>query len=180
MRSIMFLCFVGLYALAVCLVSSSAFTAEPDHLGRKEIDEQMLMQQKIVEALEDTIELDILVVQPSKQAPTSNQQKEADHIVGHILKMEERVRKNPNDLDAWVRLGNLYFDSGKPAYAINAYEQALILKPDNPDVLTDMGIMYHETGKYSIALELFHKASLINPRHQNALYNRGVVSILSA
>lgn len=96
-------------------------------------------------------------------------------LAGHILELEEAVRKNPEDTAAWVQLGNLYFDSSKAPQAINAYERALLLKPANANVLTDLGIMYREVGKFEQAIESFRKASLVDQKHQNALFNRGVV-----
>lgn len=107
---------------------------------------------------------------PAAQAPVVDEQ-----ITKHILELETAVRAKPDDRGAWVQLGNLYFDTGKPANAINAYERALLLKPDDANVLTDLGIMYREAGKYEMAVESFRKAGEINPGHQNALFNRGVV-----
>lgn len=116
------------------------------------------------------------VPQSTQSAPAAQtKQQDTAHLAEHILEMEERTRKNPNDVDAWIRLGNLYFDTGKAASSINAYERALLIKPDNPDVLTDLGIMYRETAKYDLAVESFRKASAVNPQHQNALFNRGIV-----
>ncbi len=92
-----------------------------------------------------------------------------------ILQHEEQVRKEPGNVDAWVHLGNLYFDTDQPAKAAEAYEKALALKPDQPDVLVDCGVMYRQLKQYDKALEYFRKALKINPRHEFALFNSGVV-----
>lgn len=110
----------------------------------------------------------------AQSAPAAQEEKTAQ-LAGHILQLEEAVRKNPEDVAAWVQLGNLYFDARKSMQAINAYERALLLKPDDPDVLTDLGVMYRDVGKFELAVQSFRKASQINPKHQNALFNRGVV-----
>lgn len=109
------------------------------------------------------------------QAQPNAQTAETERLTGEILATEEVVRKNPQDAEALVRLGNLYFDTGKPMSAIGAYERALLIKPDNANVLTDLGIMYREAGKYDMAVESFRKAVRVNPKHQNALFNTGVV-----
>lgn len=92
-----------------------------------------------------------------------------------ILNLEKEVAANPNNVDAWIRLGNVYFDTHNSAKAIRAYEQSLRLHPDNPDVLTDLGVMYRRNSQPEKALEAFDKAIRINPRHQQALYNKGIV-----
>lgn len=96
-------------------------------------------------------------------------------ITKHILELEQLVAKNPQDLAAWVNLGNLYFDTHNHKGAIVAYEKALAIKPDNADVLTDLGIMYRDEKMYPQAVDAFTRATQVNPKHQNALFNRGVV-----
>lgn len=109
------------------------------------------------------------------QAQPADKEDAATRLASHILELEDAVRKNPNDVAAWVQLGNLYFDSGKAPQSINAYERALLLKPDDANVLTDLGVMYREAGKYEQAVQSFRNASKVDPKHQNALFNRGVV-----
>ena len=94
---------------------------------------------------------------------------------GHLKSLEEAVRKNPQDMHAWIQLGNRYFDDNKPHDAIRAYEGALAIKGDNPDVLTDMGIMYRQLGEFEQAAEKFTQAGKINPLHEQARFNLGVV-----
>lgn len=96
-------------------------------------------------------------------------------ITKHILELEQLVAKNPQDLAAWINLGNLYFDTHNHKGAIAAYEKALAIKPDNADVLTDLGIMYRDEKMFEQAITAFQKAAQVNPKHQNALFNRGVV-----
>ena len=94
----------------------------------------------------------------------------------NLLKaLEEAVKKNPQDLHAWIQLGNHYFDDNKPREAIHAYERALAIKEDNPDVLTDMGIMYRHLGEFEQAAKNFTQASKINPLHEQSRFNLGVV-----
>ena len=89
--------------------------------------------------------------------------------------MEDEVSRNPADAEAWIRLGNAYFDSDQYEKSIRAYEKALALKPDNPDVLTDMGVMYRLSGQPHKALEAFNKAMAVNPKHEISRLNKGIV-----
>jgi len=85
------------------------------------------------------------------------------------------VAKEPGNRNAWVQLGNNYFDSNQPMPAVEAYTKALELDGNDPDVLTDQGIMYRQIGWFDKAIENFTKASKLNPNHQNSLFNMGIV-----
>lgn len=96
-------------------------------------------------------------------------------LEARIASLKASLAQHPENEADWISLGDLYFDSGLSAQAIDAYAKALAIRPDNPDVLTDMGIMLRENGEYLKALECFHKASQLNPHHVNSLYNEGLV-----
>lgn len=85
------------------------------------------------------------------------------------------VQKDPGNYEAWVRLGNLLFDTDQYADAIDAYTKALELKPSDPDVITDRGIMYRKTGDFERAAAEFRRAAEVAPTHLNSVLNLGVV-----
>jgi cytochrome c-type biogenesis protein CcmH/NrfG len=92
-----------------------------------------------------------------------------------ITTLEAEVEKNHGNGEAWIRLGNLYFDTNQPQKAITAYTHALDLVPANADILTDLGVMYKNNKQPDKALESFDKAIQTNPRHEPARLNKGVV-----
>ncbi len=92
-----------------------------------------------------------------------------------IAAANDVVQRDPKNLQAWVALGNLYFDTHQPQKSIDAYTKALELKPDDPNVLTDQGVMYRAVGAYDKAIANFQKANRIDPGHLQSLYNLGVV-----
>jgi len=92
-----------------------------------------------------------------------------------IQALKDIVKKDPKNLPVLVELGNLYFDSGQPKEAIEAYNQYLAIKPDNADVRTDMGIMHRASGDFDRAIEEFKKAAQSDPKHINSRYNIGIV-----
>jgi len=96
-------------------------------------------------------------------------------VSSKIQSLKDAVKKDPKNSSAWLELGNLYFDSGQPKEAIDAYRQYLAIKPDNPDVRTDMGIMYRALGEFDRAIEEFKKAAQSDPKHVNSRYNMGIV-----
>lgn len=92
-----------------------------------------------------------------------------------IAEAEKLVARDPKNLQAWILLGNDYFDSNQTQKAINAYSKALELDPNNVDVLTDQGVMYQRVQWFDKAVANFLKAQQINPRHTQSLYNLGIV-----
>ena len=105
---------------------------------------------------------------PASPAPTSQQTE-------RILALEKTTRANPQNSDAWLELGNLYFDSSLYQKAIQAYNTYLEIIPDNPDVLTDLGVMYRRANRPQDAIAAFDKAISVAPRHQQSRFNKGVV-----
>jgi cytochrome c-type biogenesis protein CcmH/NrfG len=85
------------------------------------------------------------------------------------------VAENPKDRQAWVQLGNDYFDTHQRDQAIEAYARALELEPNDPNVITDQGVMYRELGKHDQAIANFERANKIAPDHMQSLFNLGVV-----
>ena len=92
-----------------------------------------------------------------------------------IAEVEKIVAKEPNNTQAWIQLGNDYFDTDQTQKAINAYGKALELDPNNANVLTDQGVMYRKMGWFDKAIANFEKAQKLDPNHLQSLYNLGVV-----
>ena len=92
-----------------------------------------------------------------------------------IAQAEKIVAQDPKNVNAWISLGNDYFDTQQSQKAINAYSKALEINPNNPNVLTDQGVMYRMVGWYDKALANFEKATKIDPNHVQSLFNAGIV-----
>jgi tetratricopeptide (TPR) repeat protein len=92
-----------------------------------------------------------------------------------IASLQAVVARDPKNVQAWVQLGNDYFDTRQPQKAIEAYGRALELQPNDADVLTDQGVMYRDVGQFDKAVENFQKANKANPKHVQSLFNMGVV-----
>lgn len=92
-----------------------------------------------------------------------------------IAQAEKIVAQDPKNLNAWISLGNDYFDTEQTQKSINAYGKALEINPNNPNVLTDQGVMYRKVGWYDKALINFEKANKVDPNHLQSLFNAGIV-----
>ena len=116
---------------------------------------------------------------PAQTSTLPQPAKENQDIVteraARIFELERRTSNMPDDLEAWIKLGNLYFDSENFEKAIWAYNKSLELKPDDADVLTDMGVMYRRSGRPREAIKAFDRAIRAEPRHEVSRFNKGIV-----
>ena len=96
-------------------------------------------------------------------------------VAAQILKLEEYLKANPQDADAWASLGNQFFDSNRFKDAIEAYEKSLAIKPDNAHVLTDLGVMYRRDNQPQKAVDMFDRAIEVDGGLETPRFNKGVV-----
>lgn len=92
-----------------------------------------------------------------------------------IAQAEKVVAQDPKNLNAWISLGNDYFDTEQTQKSINAYGKALEIDPNNPNILTDQGVMFRKVGWYDKAIANFEKANKLDPKHLQSLFNTGIV-----
>ena len=91
-----------------------------------------------------------------------------------IGELKAIVAKDPNNRQAWVALGNEYFDSDQPMDAVEAYQKALDLNAKDANVLTDQGVMFRRLGWFDRAVDNFTRAYQADPSHAVSLYNLGI------
>jgi tetratricopeptide (TPR) repeat protein len=92
-----------------------------------------------------------------------------------IAQLEDIVKKDPNNYQALVQIGNDYFDLGEAQQSVDAYQRALAIKDGDPNVLTDMGVMYRQLKDFPKAVAAFRKAAANGPTHPQSRMNLGVV-----
>jgi tetratricopeptide (TPR) repeat protein len=105
--------------------------------------------------------------------PSPEQQKAmVDRAAAPLL---EAVSKSPDDFEAVVNLGNVYYDGNQYPDAIKYYQRALEINPNNADVRTDLGTAYWYIGDADRAIAEFKKSLKIRPDHPGTLFNMGIV-----
>jgi len=104
---------------------------------------------------------------PNTQAQAALQQS--------VVPLLEAVNRNPADYDAFVKLGDLYYDGQHFPNAIQYYERALVIHPENPDVRTDLGTAYWYIGNADKALAEMEISLKYKPGHPQTLFNLGWV-----
>jgi len=113
---------------------------------------------------------------PVQQAPSSSPgSSQFGEIKKKVDLLQSILKNDPENLNAWIDLGNAYFDTDQFDAAIEAYSKALEIDPKKADVRTDMGIMYRRKGDFDRAIQEFRKAAEDDPGHLNSRYNLGVV-----
>ena len=113
----------------------------------------------------------------SGSSPGTGQQpqQQASQSAAAIGSLEAEVTANPENFQAWVQLGHLYFDSDQHEKAIAAYTTSLKYHSGDANLLTDLGVMYRRTGQPEKALEWFDKAQAMDPAHTISRLNEGIV-----
>lgn len=116
---------------------------------------------------------DSSATQGSSAQLTPEQQKEMiDQAAAPLL---ATLKTNPDDVDAAIKLGNLYYDGRQYADAVKYYQLAAKSQPQNADLLTDLGTSLWYTGDADGAIAEFQKALKYQPYHPGTLFNLGIV-----
>jgi len=115
--------------------------------------------------------------QPGQPNPMQSQQMQAQSFQSQEEEklLREAMGKDPKNLNALIKFGNLTMDSGRFDEAIDAYVKALVIDPKNVDVRVDLGTCYKNAGKPDLAVKEYRKALELDPRHPNAHRNLAVV-----
>ncbi len=92
-----------------------------------------------------------------------------------IAELKRKAGESPQDVKAWISLGNALMDTNQWEDAIEAYRKALALDPKNVNVRVDLGSCYHYANMPENAMREFRTAIAIDPNHKNARRNAGVV-----
>ncbi len=92
-----------------------------------------------------------------------------------IQVLRDVVKENPNNLQAWITLGNHLMDTQRFTEATEAYGKALELDPTNVNVRVDRGTCFRNIGRPDMAVQEYRKALETDPNHAFAHRNLGVV-----
>jgi hypothetical protein len=90
--------------------------------------------------------------------------------------LQERLEKDSTDVEARVRLGDIYYDTGNWPDAIVQYRAAARMDSTLSNVLVDLGVAYYNLGSGAEAERHFLLALKRDPHHPVALFNLGIVN----
>ena len=89
-----------------------------------------------------------------------------------------RLADNPDDADAHLALGNLYYDSDRPHRAIEEYQKVLEAGPCSPNVRTDIRTCYKKMNQLDKARAEYEHVLKDHRKHVNATFNLAAVTRL--
>ena len=93
------------------------------------------------------------------------------------LKMENRLREQPNDPAGWAQLGRSYTVMERRSDAQAAYAKAHELAPANPEILSDYAwLLFSDNPDYTEgpAKALYERLLALDPNHPDALWFLGL------
>ncbi|MBI2835445.1 MAG: tetratricopeptide repeat protein [Acidobacteria bacterium] len=87
------------------------------------------------------------------------------------------LARDPKNVEAAIRLGNMLYDAQRYSEAIPYYQQALTIQPQNVNVSTDLGTALWYSGHADRALAQYDKSLAIDADHSQTLFNVGIVRL---
>jgi tetratricopeptide (TPR) repeat protein len=87
----------------------------------------------------------------------------------------EILARDPKNVTAAVKAGNLLYDAQRYSEAISFYQQAFALSPNDINVSTDLGTALWYAGRPDEALAQYQKSLAIDATHAQTLFNMGIV-----
>lgn len=85
-----------------------------------------------------------------------------------VAEVEAEVRKNPNDIDARMRLAQALAVSGRDKEAVAQYQAALKIRKDFPPAISGIGFLALQRKEYSEGEKYFRRVvDVLEPLHKN-------------
>lgn len=121
---------------------------------------------KINEAVEDAIE----------SGNAARDEKPADYSEAErAYKLAAQLA--PDDLRAFVGLGNIYLEQQRDEEAVAAYRKAIELKSKNPDVFEALGDLYFRMARYPEAIDASAQSVRVNATRPGPFWTLAWVSL---
>jgi cytochrome c-type biogenesis protein CcmH/NrfG len=97
--------------------------------------------------------------------------------MARVQELTENIKRNPQDFDSLVELGNLNFDLQKLEEAISLYRKALEVRPEALNVRTDAGTAMFYLNRFDDAVKEFQEVLKTDPKNAEALFSLGVTML---
>jgi tetratricopeptide (TPR) repeat protein len=118
----------------------------------------------------------ILYVYLSKVYREEDKNDKADELLKKAIDLlEESLKSHEGFVDAYINLGNIYFEQGEYNNALLRYKKAIEFDPSYWLSYYKAGSALYKLERYKEAEELLEKAAKINPNSYEAYYLLGIV-----
>jgi arylsulfatase A-like enzyme/predicted Zn-dependent protease len=98
---------------------------------------------------------------------------EAGRYDAAAAKVRQALAEDPEIIEAYSRLGNIYTKAGRHADAVAAYKQALALDPEHLLSTYNLALAYRALGKIDEAIVGFERTEQLDPRSGRAHFQLG-------
>lgn len=92
---------------------------------------------------------------------------------------EHLLKRDQDDVDAWVNLGTILYYEGRLDSAWFAIETAVRLAPEEPNAYNALALISIDKGQYDSAMTYVNKALALRPGDPYFLNNRGYVLLMT-
>jgi tetratricopeptide (TPR) repeat protein len=80
-----------------------------------------------------------------------------------IEEYKSLLKDDPQNLEGWFQLGNLYYGTGQDKEAIDSYNKVLELEPKHIKTLTQLGNLSYDSSRYQQATDYYQQVLEQNP-----------------
>jgi tetratricopeptide (TPR) repeat protein len=87
-----------------------------------------------------------------------------------LTQIQAKTKRNPEDADLYLKLGDLYKEQGELDDALKHYQKAFLLRPDSVPVIKKIAIVHAMKGEYDKAIELLNKMISLQPDDAEPYY----------
>ena len=101
---------------------------------------------------------------------------ESGDLRSELEQLRATLEGDPENAPALVRVGDLSFQAGWFAEAIEFYERALAQQPGDARLMLVIGLCHRRLEQYDEALDWFERAEAAAPDGWEATFNRAVVT----
>ncbi len=91
-----------------------------------------------------------------------------------IRYFNKAIDKDDTYIDAYLDLGDVYYEQRQYDLEIQTFEKAIKLDPSNPDSFYYLGTAYEDKGMYDLAIKTYKKVLALKPDYKDALYQLGI------
>ena len=145
--------------------------------GNAEVFDMLSNNEEFVQGLRDLLQNSELSVIDKAIADASALQQDGaiEDAIEKWRSIANMVEETDNDLAyrAWMSVGYLHSQVGRPEEIISACNKAIRLKPDSAEAYNNRGAANGEIGQYDAAITDLDKAIRLDPTHVQAFINRG-------
>jgi cytochrome c-type biogenesis protein CcmH/NrfG len=107
--------------------------------------------------------------------PAAENAAPASEVPGEMAALGERLKRDPNDVQAILRVAHIHLEQGQSEVAKSLYDRVLKLDPKNAEAITHIGNIAEAVGQSDAALRRYDEALGIDPKYLHALWDKAMI-----